>query len=87
MSIREQVAQASIDASIASTASKTTYAGATMTLGGWLVTSEAAVLVGIVLGVAGFVVNLIYRHRADRREQTEHDERMRALRNQTPEGA
>jgi heme/copper-type cytochrome/quinol oxidase subunit 2 len=80
MDMREHVAQQTIDATIASAASKTTYTGATLTLTGWLLTSEAAVLVGIVLGVAGFLVNWFYRHRADRREQFEHDQRMRALR-------
>jgi hypothetical protein len=83
MSIREQVTNASIDATIASAASKTTYTGASVTLGGWLVSSEAAVLFGIVLGVAGFAVNLYFRSRADAREEAEHLARMRALQETT----
>lgn len=83
MSIREQVTNASIDATIASAASKTTYTGASVTLGGWLVSSEAAVLFGIVLGVAGFAVNLYFRSRADAREEAEHQARMRALQEPT----
>jgi hypothetical protein len=83
MSIREQVTNASIDATIASAASKTTYTGASVTLGGWLVSSEAAVLFGIVLGVAGFAVNLYFRSRADAREEAEHRARMRALQEPT----
>jgi hypothetical protein len=83
MSIREQVTNASIDATIASAASKTTYTGASVTLGGWLVSSEAAVLVGIVLGVAGFAVNLYFRSRADAREEAEHRARMRAMQETT----
>jgi hypothetical protein len=83
MSIREQVTNASIDATIASAASKTTYTGASVTLGGWLVSSEAAVLFGIVLGVAGFAVNLYFRSRADAREEAEHRARMRALQETT----
>jgi hypothetical protein len=83
MSIREQVTNASIDATIASAASKTTYTGASVTLGGWLVSSQAAVLFGIVLGVAGFAVNLYFRSRADAREEAEHRARMRALQETT----
>ena len=83
MNLKEHVAQQTLDATIASAASKTTYTGASVTLGGWLVSSEAAVLFGIVLGVAGFAVNLIYRHRADAREEAEHQARMRALQETT----
>lgn len=79
MNLKEHVAQQTVDATVASAASKTTYTGASVTLGGWLVSSEAAVLAGIVLGLAGFVVNLYFRSRADAREEAEHRARMRAL--------
>ena len=83
MNLKEHVAQQTVDATIASAASKTTYGGASVTLGGWLVSSEAAVLAGIVLGLAGFVVNLYFRSRADAREEAEHRARMRALQEPT----
>lgn len=83
MDLKEHVAQQTVDATIASAASKTTYGGASVTLGGWLVSSEAAVLAGIVLGLAGFVVNLYFRSRADAREEAEHRARMRALQEPT----
>lgn len=83
MNLKEHVAQQTVDATIASAASKTTYTGASVTLGGWLVSSEAAVLFGIVLGVAGFAVNLYFRSRADAREEAEHRARMRALQETT----
>jgi hypothetical protein len=83
MNLKEHVAQQTVDATVASAASKTTYTGASVTLGGWLVSSEAAVLAGIVLGLAGFVVNLYFRSRADAREEAEHRARMRALQETT----
>jgi hypothetical protein len=83
MNLKEHVAQQTVDATIASAASKTTYGGASVTLGGWLVSSEAAVLAGIVLGLAGFCVNLYFRSRADAREEAEHRARMRALQETT----
>ena len=83
MDLKNHVAQQTLDATIASAASKTTYTGASVTLGGWLVSSEAAVLFGIVLGLAGFAVNLYFRHRADAREEREHRARMRALQEPT----
>lgn len=83
MDIKQHVAQQTVDATIASAASKTTYGGASVTLGGWLVSSEAAVLAGIVLGLAGFCVNLYFRSRADAREEAEHRARMRALQEPT----
>jgi hypothetical protein len=83
MDMKQHVAQQTVDATIASAASKTTYGGASVTLGGWLVSSEAAVLAGIVLGLAGFCVNLYFRSRADAREEAEHRARMRALQETT----
>jgi hypothetical protein len=83
MDMKQHVAQQTVDATIASAASKTTYGGASVTLGGWLVSSEAAVLAGILLGLAGFVVNLYFRSRADAREEAEHRARMRALQEPT----
>ncbi len=71
------IASQTLDASLAAAGSKATYAGSGMTLGGWLVSSEFAVLVGIVIGIAGFLVNWFYRHRQDRRERAEHEARMR----------
>jgi hypothetical protein len=83
MDMKQHVAEHTVDATIASAASKTTYGGASVTLGGWLVSSEAAVLAGIVLGLAGFCVNLYFRSRADAREEAEHRARMRALQETT----
>lgn len=85
--MKDQVAQQAADAAIASTASKVTYTGAGMTISGWFLSSEFAVLVGILLGVAGFLVNWYYRHKEnlrqqaqDLRSQAEHELRMQQLR-------
>lgn len=77
MSPRTDLAVHTVDGTIAAAGSKTTYAGAGMTVGGWLLSSEFAVLVGIVIGVAGFLVNWYYRHKQDLRERAEHQARMR----------
>lgn len=74
--MQEQAVTHAVEASISAASSKATYAGAGMTIGGWLLSSEFAVLVGIVLGVAGFVVNWYYKFKQDRREQTEHARKM-----------
>ncbi len=76
-----------VDAAIAAAGSKITYAGSGVTITGWLLSSEFAVLVGMLLGVAGFVVNWYYRHKLtraeirimverDKREAAEHRARM-----------
>lgn len=72
---------------MASVGSKATYTGAGMTISGWLLSSEFAVLVGMVLGTAGFAVNWYYKHKLTRieiqllkeqneRERAEHAARM-----------
>lgn len=75
--MRDEAAQAAADAAIATTATKVTYTGAGMTISGWFFSSEFAVLMGVIIGVAGFIVNWYYRHKQDRREQVEHERRMR----------
>lgn len=52
-----------VDAALATIGSKSTYAGASVTVTGWLLSSQFAVLVGMLLGLAGFLVNWYYRHK------------------------
>lgn len=77
----EQIARAAHDAVIASAASKATYTGASATFFSWIVSSEAGVAFGILLGTLGLIVNLIFSLRRDRREQriAEHTIRMSTL--------
>lgn len=76
-----------VDAALAAAGSKVTYAGSGVTITGWLLSSEFAVLVGMLLGLAGFIVNWYYRHRLTKveirimqernaREAAEHRARM-----------
>lgn len=76
-----------VDAALATIGSKSTYAGASVTVTGWLLSSEFAVLVGMLLGLAGFLVNWYYRHKLtnaeirlreaqEQREQEEHEAKM-----------
>lgn len=80
-----------VDAALATIGSKTTYAGASVTVTGWLLSSEFAVLVGMLLGLAGFLVNWYYRHRLtmheirlreaqEQREREEHAAKMELYR-------
>lgn len=52
-----------VDAALAAAGSKATYTGSGMVLSGWFFSSEFAVLIGIVIGIAGFLVNWYYRHK------------------------
>ena len=58
---------------------KTTQVGAGTTLAGWMLSSEAGVLIGIVIGLAGFAIQIYFNIRRDRREKAEHEARMRQL--------
>lgn len=64
------------DAALAAAGSKATYTGAGMTISGWFLSSEFAVLVGMMIGIGGFIVNWYYKHKQDRREHAEHLLRM-----------
>lgn len=65
-----------IDATISATASKATQIGASTSIVSWILSSEFGVLVGICIGVGGFLVNWYYKHKEDRRQQEEHERRM-----------
>jgi hypothetical protein len=67
------------DAGIAAAASKSTYTGSGLMITGWLFSSEAAILVGMIVGVLGLAVNVYFRVKQDRREEREHKKRMKDL--------
>lgn len=69
-----------IDAAIAAAGSKATYTGAGTSLLAWMTSSEAGVVIGIVIGVVGLIVNVYFKIREDRRKQEEHETQMRAIR-------
>lgn len=62
MSDHHLTAQA-VEATMAAAGSKATYTGAAVTIGGWVLSSEFAVLFGMVLGVLGLLVNWYYKHK------------------------
>ena len=65
-----------VEAAIAAYGSKATYTGAGASVLSWRMSSQFGVVAGVILGVAGFIVNWYYRHKANRREQEEHDLRV-----------
>ncbi len=73
--------QSNIDAAITNMSAKATYAGSASTVFGWLLSSEFAVLVGIILGVLGFFVNFYYKRKEDSRAQAWHDLQVQKLKN------
>ena len=72
--------KAAVDAAVSATASKTTYAGSAVTVVGWWTSSEAAVLVGMLVGVVGLVVNIVFKFREDRRQQAINDAKLEEIR-------
>lgn len=74
----ETTAQA-IEASAASLANKATYAGAGVTISGGIMLSEIAVILGMIIGVLGLLVNWYYRAKEDKRSTAEHKRRMKDL--------
>lgn len=71
--------QATFDATMAAAGSKATYTGAGTSVVGWVLSSEFGVLFGILLGTAGLAINWYYKHKQDKREQAEHERRMKEL--------
>ena len=68
--------QSTVDATMAALGTKATYTGATTSVVGWILSSQFGVLFGLMLGLAGFLINWYYRHKEDKRQQAEHERRM-----------
>jgi hypothetical protein len=65
--------QTAAEATISAVGTKATYAGSVTTLGGWLLSSEVIAVCGLALAVLGFVVNLVFKIREDRRQSEAHE--------------
>ena len=65
---------------MAAVGSKATYTGASTSVVAWILSSEFGILAGVMIGVAGLLVNWYYRAKEDRRQQAEHERRMRSRR-------
>jgi hypothetical protein len=64
------------DQAMAALGSKVTYTGASTSVVSWILSSQFGVLVGILIGVAGLLINWYYKAKQDRREEREHKKRM-----------
>lgn len=56
-----------------------TLVGGGTSLAGWLLSSQGLALMGLVIAVAGLLLQLVLGMRRDRREQIEHERRLRGL--------
>jgi hypothetical protein len=77
--MNQENAQVVGEAVIASAASKAMYGGAGGAVVAWFASSEAAVILGLVIGAAGLAVNTYFQWKRDAREQREHELRLSAL--------
>jgi hypothetical protein len=71
--------QQTIEAAVAAMGSKVTYAGSAGSILGWMASSQGGVVIGITVAIIGLLVNVWFKAREDRRQQEEHNERMRLL--------
>lgn len=78
MSVRDQITSVAADAAVASSATKWGMGGGLATsVIGWLSSNGAAVLIGIVMTIAGFVVNYVYQRKRYKLEQVAREEESR----------
>jgi TnpA family transposase len=64
------------EAAVAAGASKATYTGSATTMAGWALSNEFIAVGGFALAVLGFVVNLYFKIKDDRRQQRAHEAHM-----------
>ena len=74
--MKDQAMEIASAGAAASAASKVTYGGSAAAMGGWFLSNEFAVLMGLVIGIAGFVVNWYYRHKEYKLKERESLSRM-----------
>jgi predicted negative regulator of RcsB-dependent stress response len=77
--MKDQAMEIASAGTAASAASKVTYGGSAAAMGGWFLSNEFAVLMGLVIGVAGFVVNWYYRHKEYKLKERESLARLSEL--------
>jgi hypothetical protein len=69
----------SIDAALATIGHKTAQGGVGITFVGWALSSEGTAVIGILMGLVGLSIQWYYRRKQDRREEAEHEARMKAM--------
>lgn len=72
--------QTGIDAVIAASAPKVMYGGGFAGGYGFLTSNQFLGLMGLLVAVAGFVVNWYYKREENKRQKLEHELRVQALR-------
>jgi hypothetical protein len=73
----ESTKQIAFDTAMAAVGSKVTYGGASTSVVSWLLSSEFGILMGILIGLSGLIINWYYRHKEDKRRQEEHERKLR----------
>ncbi len=68
-----------LDATLAAVGSKTAYTGAGTSVAGWFLSNEFFGLIGVCIGVIGLGINWYFKAKADKRDNREHEARMRQL--------
>lgn len=61
---------------MAAIGSKATYTGASTSIVSWFLSSQFGVLAGVLIGIAGLMINWYYKYKQDKREEEEHKKRM-----------
>jgi uncharacterized membrane protein YebE (DUF533 family) len=64
---------------VTKTAAGATFFGSGTAILGWLSASELAAIGGLFVGLAGLAINFYFNWKRDRREQKEHEARMKEL--------
>lgn len=73
-------------AAVLTVSKNTTYAGAgTALYGGWF-NNETAIAFGMVLGLAGLVINWFYQNRHYKLQKLESEAKIQAIKDQASEG-
>lgn len=67
------------EAIVATVATRATYGGTGVSVIGWMLSSQGAVAIGIVISIAGFLVNTYYKRRADARHAALTEARLRRI--------
>lgn len=75
------------EVTLATSASKATYTGATASAAGWLMSNEFIAVGGFALAVLGFAVNLYFKIKEDRRQEALHLAQMRDISERKPADA
>ena len=75
-----------VDAAVTSAATKTMSGGAATTTIGWLSSNEGIALSGLAMTFVGFIVNLIFQIRRDRREEQLQKAKIADMQNKSDEG-